>query len=45
MVNNGRDYWPDLAKAWNSTPSDQYFSTVLERVQPRILRISLTAYF
>jgi hypothetical protein len=45
MVNNGMDYWPDLAKPWNSTPSDQYFEAVWQRVQPRILRFSLTAYF
>ena len=45
MVNNGMDYWPDLAKPWTGVTSDQYFQAVLERVQPRILRFSLTAYF
>jgi hypothetical protein len=45
MVNNGMDYYPDLAKPWTGVTSDQYFHAVLERVQPRILRFSLTAYF
>jgi Carboxypeptidase regulatory-like domain len=43
MVNNGRDYWPDLD--WSSTPGDQFYDAALERVSPRVLRLGLTAYF
>lgn len=45
MVNNGMDYYPNLEKRWDSTPSDQYFGAVLKRVQPRILRFSVTWWF
>jgi hypothetical protein len=49
MVNNGVDYYPNLTSnsvlPWDRIPSDQYFQAVWERVQPRILRFSLTAYF
>ncbi len=45
MVNNGVDYYPYLEKAWNSTPSDQYFGAALDRVPPGTLRFSLMAYF
>jgi hypothetical protein len=43
MVNNGRNYWPDLA--WSSTPGDQFYDAALERVSPRVLRLGLVAYF
>ena len=43
MVNNGRNYWPDLA--WSSTPGDQSYDAALERVSPRVLRLGLVAYF
>jgi len=43
MVNNGRNYWPDLS--WTSTPGNQFFDEPLERVSPRVLRLGLTAYF
>ncbi|MCG6988212.1 MAG: TonB-dependent receptor [Gemmatimonadetes bacterium] len=45
MVNNGQDYYPDLAKPWTGVTSDQYYMSVLQRVQPRILRFSLTVFF
>jgi len=45
MVNNGMDYYPDLAKPWAGVTSDQYFGAVLDRVPPRTLRIGLTAWF
>ncbi|MCG6957619.1 MAG: hypothetical protein LJF04_16635, partial [Gemmatimonadetes bacterium] len=45
MVNNGMDYYPDLAKPWTGVTSDQYFGAVLQRVPPRTLRIGLTAWF
>ena len=45
MVNNGMDYYPDLAKPWTGVTSDQYFGAVLNRVPPRTLRIGLTAWF
>ena len=35
MVNNGMDYYPDLAKPWTGVTSDQFFGSVLERVPPR----------
>jgi hypothetical protein len=45
MVNNGQDYYPDLEKPWTGVTSDQYYLSVLNRVPPRTLRFSLTAYF
>jgi hypothetical protein len=45
MVNNGTDYYPGLTKPWTGVTSDQYFQAAWERVQPRILRFSLTTYF
>jgi hypothetical protein len=45
MVNNGRDWWPDLAKAWNSTPSNMYFGAPMERVPPRTIRLGMAVAF
>lgn len=45
MVNNGRDWWPDLGKTWMSTPSNMYFGATLQRVQPRTVRMGVQVAF
>ena len=46
MVNNGPDYWYYLDKPWReSVPANQYYKAVLERVQPRTMRIGLIVHF
>ena len=45
MVNNGRDWWPDLGKTWRSTPSNQHYGATLERVQPRTIRMGMAVAF
>lgn len=45
MVNNGQSHYPELVKAWNGKSGDQFFGAVPDRVPPRTLRSSLTAYF
>ena len=45
MVNNGRDWWPDLGKTWTSAPSNMYFQATLERVSPRVIRMGMGVSF
>jgi hypothetical protein len=45
MVNNGRDWWPDLAKNWMSAPSNMFYGAPLERVNPRTIRLGMTIGF
>jgi hypothetical protein len=45
MVNNGRDWWPDLGKTWASTPSNMFYGATMERVPPRTLRLGMGVPF
>ncbi len=46
MVNNGPDYWYYLDRpGGGGVPANQYYKAVLERVQPRTMRIGLIVHF